>query len=205
MNQNETQTQRPFMSRIRAALESVFMNRIHPVHEPYNPQPGQHIHNPASDVDGNYSETEADIQPLHGTSIAFGTQKTIQVDGHGRPRGLCQNPSYILGSGRRVSSMEDVGGICRFCQIQAAQAFQEGTLTVEQAQLRSLFDIYSGFQCDICGVYTCSVHCRPMHLPEGILDVCSACREEIKRQEKRRKIISMFLSPFTKSENSECR
>lgn len=203
-NHNTTQNT-GFTARIRAALERVLLRRTYPPNQPYVPQPGQSISNPAFDFDGNFSETEADIQDLHGTSIAFGTQKTIQIDDLGRAKGLTRKPSYIIGTGRRISNIEDVGGVCRFCQAQAAQSFQEGKLTLEQAQLQSLFDIRSGMQCDICGTYTCSVHCRPMQTSQGVIDVCAACREEIKRQEKRKKIIGLLLSPFTSSEESENR
>jgi hypothetical protein len=192
-----------FMAGIRAALERFVTRKTHRPDQPYIPQPGQTMPNPAFDLDGDYSETEVDMQRLHGTSIAFGTQKTIQVDDRGRAKGLTQKPSYIVGTGRRISDIEDVGGICRFCQAQAAQALQEGKLTLEEAQLQSLFDLRSGFQCDICGTYTCSVHCRPMQTPQGTFDACAACRQEIKRQDKRNRIIGFLLSPFTSSEGSE--
>jgi hypothetical protein len=44
-----------------------------------------------------------------------------------------------------------------------------------------------------------------MQTPQGAIDVCAACREEIKRQEKRKNIIGFLLSPFTSSNESENR
>jgi len=204
MNPNNNEKPKSnFISGIRTTLERLFLRRTYPPNQPYVPQPGQKISNPAFDFNGDFSETEVDVQHLHGTTIAFGTQKTIQIDDLGRAKGLTRKPSYIIGTGRRISNIEDIGGVCRFCQAQALQAFQEEKLTLEQAQLHSLFDIRSGFQCDICGIYTCSIHCRPMQTPQGIIDVCVACREEIKHQERRKKIIGLLLSPFTSSKESE--
>lgn len=204
MNPNNNQTQNSgFAARIMAALERLFSRQTHAPDQPYIPQPGQPVNNPAFDFDGDISDTETDIQHLHGTSIAFGSQRSLRVDDFGHTKELTRKPSYILGTGRRVSKIEDIGGICRFCQAQAAQAFQEGKLTLEQAQLQSLFDIHSGYQCDICGTCNCAVHCRPMQTPAGLIDVCVACREEIKRQEKRKKIIGLLLSPFSSSDKSE--
>jgi hypothetical protein len=201
---NNTTRKSGFTSGLRAAFERFVLRKAPQPEQPYIPQPGQTMPNLACDLDGD-SETEVDIQHLHGTSIAFGTQKTIRIDDLGRAKELTRKPSYIIGTGRRISNIEDVGGVCRFCQEQAAQSLQEGKLTLEQAQLQSLFDTRSGFQCDICGIYTCSVHCRPIQTPQGPIDVCAACREEIKRQEKRKKIIGFLLSPFTSSNESEDR
>jgi predicted kinase len=204
MNPNDNEKPKSnFISGIRTTLERLFLRRTHPPDKPYVTQPDQNNSNTAFEFDGDFSETETDVQHLHGTSIAFGTQKTIQIDDLGRAKGLTRKPSYIIGTGRRISNIEDIGGICRFCQTQAAQAFQEGKLTVEEAQLQSLFDLRSGFQCDICGIYTCSIHCRPIQTPQGLIDVCAACREEIKRQERRKKIIGLLLSPFTSAKESE--
>jgi hypothetical protein len=178
------------------------LRKAYPPGQPYIPGPDQNISNPAFDFDDNISQTETDIQNLHGTSIAFGTQKTIQIEDSGRTKGLLRKPSYIIGTNRRVSNIEDIGGICRFCQAQAVQAFNEGKMTLEQAQLQSLFDVHSGMQCDICGSCTCSVHCRPMQTQQGPIDVCAACRQEINRQEKRRRIVGFLLSPFTSSQEN---
>lgn len=203
MNSNNNTTEnRNFGSRIKAALQRLLLRRVHPPQAPYNPGPDQNPGNPAFDLNGNFAETEIDIQNLHGTNLAFGNQRTVHIDDSGQARELKRKPSYVVGTGRRISNIEDIGGVCRFCQAQAMLAYQEGRLTLEQAQLESLFDIYSGFQCDLCGCYTCSIHCRPMVTPEGSFDVCCACREAIKKQEKRKKIIGLLLSPFTKSEGN---
>lgn len=184
-------------ARIRAALERILLRKAYPPDRPYTPRPDESVSSPDFDLGAGLSETEAEVQNLHGTSIAFGTRKTIRIDDLGCTAGLSQSPSFIVGTNRRVSNIEDIGGVCRFCQAQATQAFQEGTLTLEQAQLQSLFDIHSGFQCDVCGVYSCAVHCRPLQTPQGTIDICMACLKELKKQEKRRKILYFLLSPFS--------
>jgi len=192
-----------FRSRIKNALQRLSHKKLYPPDQPYISQPEQGHINPNSEIGDNYRETEIDIQSITGTSIKFGKQRQIEIDSQGCPKELTNQPNFIIGTGRRVSNIEDIGGVCRFCQAQATQAFQEGKLTLEEAQLHSLFDIKSGFQCDICGVYTCSVHCRPIQTPQGIADACISCQEEIKRQERRKKIIRFLLSPFTNNEESE--
>lgn len=190
-------------ARIRAALERILFRKAYPPDQPYMPQPGQSVDNPSFDLGSDLSETEADIQNLHGTSIAFGTRKTIKIDDLGRTAGLSQRPSYIVGSGRRVSNIEEVGGVCPFCQALAAQAFQEGKLTSEQAQLQSIFDIHSGVRCGICGILACAVHCRPLATLQVPVNICTACQKEIKKQERRKKIINFLLSPFIDSQETE--
>jgi hypothetical protein len=162
-NQNKKPIHNPDKtSGIMAALKRFVLRRTFPPDQPYIPQPDQNVVNPSFDFDGGLTEIEADVQSLHGKSITFGTQKSIQVDDFGHAKGLTQKTSYIIGNGKRVSNIEDIGGVCRFCQALAAQAVQEGKLTIEQVQLQSLFDIKSARQCSICGIYTCSIHCRPL-------------------------------------------
>jgi hypothetical protein len=40
-----------------------------------------------------------------------------------------------------------------------------------------------------------------METPQGPVNVCAACMEEIKKRERRKKIIGFLLSPFTSPED----
>ncbi len=190
-------------SGIIAALKKLVKRQSFPVDKPYIPDPNRNCNNPPFNFEGDMSEVEADIQNLHGTAITFGTQKSIQIDDLGRGKELKQTANYIIGNGKRISNIEEVWGICRICEENASQHFQEGKITIEQAQLKSLFDVKSARQCIICGIYTCSLHCRPIQTSEGVSDVCVMCEKEISRQQKRKKIIEFLLSPFMESEKPE--
>ncbi len=190
-------------SGILATLKRMVLRKVYPANQPYIPHPDQNLNNPVFHFEGDLSEVEADIQNLHGTTITFGTQKSTQIDDFGHGKELKQTANYIIGTGKRISNIDEVWGICRICEEIASQHFQEGKITIEQAQLKSLFDVKSARQCSICGIYTCSIHCRPLQTPEGIINVCVTCEKEISRQQKRKKIIDFLLSPFIESESSE--
>lgn len=204
MNSNSDTTQKSsFMTGLRMAFERFIMRKVHRPDLPYIPQPDQIFSSPMLDSNGDYAETEVDVQPLHGTSITFGTQKSTQIDEHGRAKAIKQNPSYIIGTKKRISSIDEIGGVCEFCQIQATQAYDKGKMTLQQAQLQSLFDVKSGRQCDICGIYTCSRHCRQTPTLDGIVSICTACQDDIRHQQRKTKVISFLLSPFVDSETPE--
>ncbi len=204
MDTNSDTTQKSgFISSIRAALERFTMRKAHRPDLPYIPQPGQKLSSPMLEFNEDCTETEADIQQLHGMSIMFGTQKNIQIDEHGLTKVIKQNPSYIIGTKKRVSSINEIGGVCEFCQIQATQAYDNGKMTLQQAQLQSLFDVKSGRQCGICGIYTCSRHCRQLPTPDGMVLVCTSCQADIRRQQRKAKVIGFLLSPFVDSETPE--
>ncbi len=202
MKRNNKTSKPSFGTRLKSAFRRLHSGRAYPPGMPYNPQPGQGSANPSS---GNpvYSETEAEIASLWGTQLKFGSQTTIEIDQSGHAKALTCKPSYVIGSGRRISDIDEVGGVCGFCQEIAAKAFSEGKLTAEQAQLQSLFDGNSQRQCDVCGTFTCSVHSRPVQTPSGTVNICVACRNEISRQEKRKKIIGFLLSPFTDNSSEQ--
>ncbi len=198
MNQSHNTSKKPgIFAKIKSVAERLFSRKVYPPSMPYNPQPGQGSANRQFGGSSSfYSESQTDIKPLDGTSLKFGTQVTVEVDQAGRSNAVTCNPSYISGSGRRISKIEEVGGICLFCKELADKAFNEGKLTAEQAQLQSLFDVNSAKQCDICGINTCSIHTRPTQTPQGPVNICIACRNVINRQERRKRIIGVLLSPF---------
>jgi len=200
MNNNQTNPSPTFRQRLWASLERFALRKTPPSTQPYIPTPGQNTNNSVFDGNGDYSETEVDTQQIQGLSITFGTQHTIQIDDNGHARELSQKPSYIIGSGKRVSSIEEIGGVCPFCQLQATQAYQQGLISVQEAHLKSLFDIESRQQCGICGTNTCSVHSRPIQTPEGVVLICVACRKELNRQQIRQRIVSFLLSPFVETQ-----
>lgn len=184
----------------------------HPAHLPYIPTPpsqqpnipfNQFPHN-HSDADLSYTESEISIHAISGTSIGFGTQKVVQVDSRGQAKDLSQSQSHIVGTGRIVSKVEDIAGVCPFCQIEAKEAFDKGLLSFQEAQSKSLYDKQSASQCDICGVNTCSRHCRPILMPDGVTQrLCSTCQKQLKGQIIKQKIIGFLFSPFIEESQEE--
>lgn len=197
MNNNINQ---PKKSRLKEAFGRFFGAKASEVTRPYYPEPNQ-ASNTSPSPENIYSETEADVSQLHGTNLKFGSQTSVEIDKDGRAKAVTLKPSYILGSGRRISSIDEIGGVCRYCQQLALQAFNKGELTAEQAQIQSLFDTKSQRQCEICGIFTCNLHTSPFRTPEGAVNICQGCREQIDKQLKRKKIINLLLSPFFAERN----
>ncbi len=198
---------------IKTILQKLLSHKPPPAHLPYIPTPSnQSAHNTTPGTDASYTETETDIHSIAGTSIAFGTQKSVQVDENDQARHLLQTQSHILGSGKLVTNIEPrevagqalpgVAGVCRYCQAEAAQAFEANLISIQEAQIKSLYDTSSTARCEVCGINTCSRHCRPFPMPDGQVQiVCMECQQEIQKQLRRQRVIGFLLSPFLESEN----
>ncbi len=190
-----------------------FLNtKAHPGHLPYNPTPPSHQPDAASshqfhnndNTDLSFTEAEANIHTIAGTNIGFGTNKIVQVDSRGQTKDISQTQSHIVGSGKLVSKIEDLSGICRYCQVEAIQAFEENLISLEQAQIKSLYDTLSASRCDICGENTCSRHTRPIQMPDGLIQqLCVDCQKQLKGQILKRKIVGFLLSPFMEDRNDK--
>ncbi len=186
--------------------------KAHPAHLPYTPMPPAHQPDAASpnqfpnntNTDTSYTESEANIHTIAGTNIGFGTQKIVQVDSRGQAKDISQTQSHVIGSGKLVSKIEDLSGACRHCQAEATQAFEENFISLEQAQIKSLYDILSASHCDICGENTCSRHTRPIQLPDDLIQqLCVDCQKQLKGQILKQKIVGFLLSPFMEDRNEE--
>ena len=185
--------------------------KAHPAHLPYIPTPplrqpntsqNQFPHNSAN-TDISYTESEANIHSIAGTNIGFGTQKIVQVDSRGQARDFSQTKSHIVGSGKLVSKIEDIAGVCRYCQAEAIVALEANLINIEEAQIKSLYDTLSSSRCDICGINTCCRHCRPIQMPDGLTQLlCIDCQKQLKGQILKQRIIGLLLSPFIETENS---
>ncbi len=186
----------------------------HPAHLPYNPTPPVNKSNVnqnqfANNINNDglsYTDSEADVDSISGMSINFGSMKSIGVDNNGQTRDLSKNQNHIVGSGKLVSSIQDVAGICPICQGEAIHAFEKKLITLEEAQIKSLYDVNSASRCDICGTNTCSRHCRPVQMPDGSTqNPCVTCLKLLKKQAFKRKMIHLLLSPFfeTKRQKQE--
>lgn len=184
--------------------------KAHPAHLPYIPTPPSHQPDSSSNqfsnnanTDASYVEAESDIQSIAGTSIGFGFQKVIQVDSRGQAKSLSQAQSHIVGSGKLVSNIEDIAGVCRYCQAEATQAFEANLISLEQAQAQALYDVLSASRCDACGTNTCCRHCRPFQMPDGsIMQLCVDCQKQLKGKIIRKKIVTFLLTPFMEDENT---
>ena len=184
--------------------------KAHPGHLPYNPTPPSHQpdaspnQSPNDNIDLSFTEAEANIHTIAGTNIGFGTNKIVQVDSRGQTKDISQTQSHIVGSGKLVSKIEDLSGICRYCQVEAIQAFEENLISLEQAQIKSLYDTLSASRCDICGENTCSRHTRPIQMPDGLIQqLCVDCQKQLKGQILKRKIVGFLLSPFMEDRNDK--
>lgn len=158
--------------------------KAHPAHLPYIPTPPSHQpdasppnqfpHNSAN-TNTSYMESEASIHTIAGTSVGFGTQKIVQVDSRGQAKDFSQTQSHILGSGKLVTNIElrevagqalpGVAGVCRYCQAEAAQAFEANLISIQDAQIKSLYDTSSATRCEICDINTCSRHLQTVSDP----------------------------------------
>lgn len=179
----------------------------HPAHLPYIPTPPSQQQSASQqnhfsgNTDASYTETEINIHTISGTNIGFGTQKTVQVDDRGQARDISQSQSHIVGTGRIVNKVEDIAGICPFCHAEASKAFEANLITIQEIQIKSLYDIKSASRCDICGTNTCSRHSRPIMMPNSIIQYfCVNCQKQLKKQLIKQKIKTFLLSPFLEEE-----
>lgn len=187
--------------------------KAHPAHLPYIPTPPSHQLDASSpnqfphnsiNTDLSYTEAESNMHTIAGTNIGFGTQKMVQVDSRGQAKDFSQTQSHIIGTGKLVSKIEDITGVCRYCQAEATQAFEANLITLEQAQIESLYDTLSASRCDICGTNTCCRHCRPILMPDGLTQLlCVDCQKQLKGQIIKQKIVFFLLSPFMEDRNEE--
>lgn len=196
---------------IKTILQKLLSRKMPPAHLPHIPTPPAHQpdastspnqfpHNGAS-TDNSYIETETDIHTIAGTDIGFGTQKIIQVDSSGQAKDISQTQSHIIGSGKLVSKVEDIAGVCKLCQAIAMEQLQAGQISVQQAQLFSMYDKSSAAICNVCGIQGCVRHIRPILTEDGVLAMCEICQRQLKKQLRKRKIIGFLISPFMETEN----
>ena len=178
--------------------------KTHPAHLPYiptppSPQQGTSYPNQFPDNSATpetFTETDADINTISGTRIGFGTQNFIQVEGP-HAKTLSQTQSHIIGTGKLVSKIDDIAGVCQYCQAEAMQAFEANLINSEQVQVKSLYDTLSASRCDICGTSTCCRHCRPIQMPDGLIQqLCVECQRQLKGQILKHTIVRFLLSPF---------
>ena len=197
---------------IKETLERWLGRKAPQAHQPYDPTPpgpnagasgssNMQFHH--TNADAAYTETETDIQNITGTGISFGTQKVVQVGNNGQANCLSQAQSHILGSGKLISKLEDVAGVCNFCKLIAAQQLQAGQISIAQAQLMSLYDRGSAAICNICGIQGCIRHINPKYTASGIITICIACQKQLKKQERKRKLINFLLSPFVETNGDQ--
>jgi len=197
----------------KTILQKLLSRKMPPAHLPYIPtpplhqphastSPNQFPHDGAS-IDNSYVETETEIHTIAGTDIGFGTQKIVQVDSGGQAKDISQTQSHIVGSGKIVNKVEDIAGVCKFCQAIAMEQLQAGQISPQQAQLLSLYDKNSAAICNVCGIQGCVRHIISIPTEDGILAMCEACRLQLKKQLRKRKIIGFLLSPFVETENPE--
>lgn len=198
---------------IKTILQKLLSRKMPPAHLPYiltppvqqphaSMSPNQ-FHNNGISEDNSYVETEADIHTIAGTDIGFGHQKVILVDSSGQAKDISQTQSHIIGSGKIVSKVEEITGVCELCQAIAMEQFHTGQISIQQAQLLSLYDKSSARICNNCGTQGCARHIRAVMTENGVLSMCGTCQQELKKQLRKRKIIDFLLSPFVETENPE--
>lgn len=190
-------------------LKNIFrklFNRRIPPGAPYIPAPPTHspfTDSPQAD-DGSYCEAEADVHQISNMpGLAFGS-KTITQIFENDTKNISQKHSYVVGSGKMVNEISDIGGVCIVCQTQAIKQFQDGLITRQAAQLLSLYDNSSAATCNLCGLAGCSRHIRPTLLPdEQMYPICVNCQKELRRQTRNARIIKILgflVTPFIEDE-----
>lgn len=184
------------------ALERLFLRRVHQPDKPYIPQPdkdqGDFISGLGADIE--YSDMEADISQLFGTSVIFGRQEIVQVDENGKTKDISKAQSYRIGSNKIVSKLEDIDGICPECEGAAVAAYKAGQISLQQAQLNSMYDRSSAAKCNLCNKNMCDAHCRPVRIDETVHHICDICLKQIEAKRRIRKFINFLLAPFIESE-----
>ena len=197
----------------RETLERMISRWIHRPGMPYTPAPPTPQSNATSQThqipgnpagpNGGYTEMQADLHPIDGSTIKFGTETFIVANPNGQNQDLSRSHNHVLSSGKLVSKIEDVAGVCKICQLIAMEQFQAGEITLEQAQLASLYDTASAAICDVCGFSGCLRHIRPVQTEAGLVHMCVPCQKEFKKQLLKQKILQLFLAPISETQDGQ--
>ena len=193
------------------SLKDIFrkiFNRHTPPGQPYIPAPPTHspyIDSGQANDEGSYCEGDADVHEISNMpGMSFGSKKIVQIF-ENTTKNVSLKCSHVLGTGKMISEISDVGGVCPLCQASAMEQFEKGLITLQAAQLLSLYDNSSAASCSLCGLAGCCRHIRPVLLPDGqVQPVCVDCQKELRRQARNARIIKMFgflLTPFMEDEN----
>jgi len=194
----------------KSILSKLFGRKTHPAHEPYIPAPPTpqtqappNQNSGPTNTGAAYVEAKSNMASIAGLDVAFGTQNVIMVDNSGHAKDISQTQSHIVGSGKLVTKIEDIAGVCTFCQATAAEQFQAGQISLQQAHSMSLYDKGSAAICSACGFQGCLSHVRPIQTEQGVLTICGTCQNKIEKQLRRRRIIGFLLAPISETENTE--
>jgi len=192
-------------------LKDIFrkiFNRHTPPGQPYIPAPP--THSPFTDSmqadDGSYCEGDADVHEISNMpGMSFASKKIVQILGN-NTKNISLKHSYVVGgTGKMVSEISDVGGVCPLCQAGAMEQFEKGLITLQAAQLLSLYDNSSAASCSLCGLAGCCRHVRSVLLPDGqVQPICVNCQKKLDRQARNARIVKMLgflLTPFMEDEN----
>lgn len=181
-------------------------NKQEPIYKTYIPTPlNQNPINGKTNTQANpqYCETEANLDRIGNMGIAFGSEKTTQVF-ENNAKNIVQNHSHIIGSKKMVSDISKIEGVCSICEEISMRLAQKNAISLQEAQLLSLYDKSSAAQCDCCGGGFCSRHCRPVQISESLVQMlCLNCQKVLARQVKKQRIkrfLSLLLLPFLEDE-----
>ena len=192
-------TSASFGSRLREALARFVRGKNRPGHLPHIPSPGQALPDPLDGIGDDFSETTINVKQVGNTGIAFGKVEGVKLDADGNGQEIIKEPSYRIGSGSIVSSIEEIAGICGICEVIALEAYNAGQISLQEAHLRTMYDQPSAAQCDVCGQRFCAAHCRPIKIENEVTNLCVLCLKTMQKKERRRKILVWVLSPLTDS------
>ncbi|AQQ71401.1 hypothetical protein SMSP2_01775 [Limihaloglobus sulfuriphilus] len=183
----------------------IFTKKSHPAHLPYQPTPPQSDSGEKpkdSDDELSYLESEEVIEKIAGTDLEFGVVKSVEVKGD-QAKDTSKTINRSLGSGRLVSDINDVYGQCPFCKQEAEAAYRRKKISLEEAHAKSYYTISSAGQCDKCGINACSVHIRPVSMPDGsTVQLCKKCKQKYRRKQLLSKLLSFLASPFREDSRS---
>ena len=189
----------------KSILKKWFGKDTPPAHQPYIPQPplGEVPINQFIQNDGDFSEAKVSADKFYGFQTTFGSVESVNIAGN-NAADISQRSSYIVGTGKPVSRIEDVGGICPPCNAQAIELYKAGLISLQDMELRSMYDRESSACCDSCAMQGCNRHIRPVQLPDGqTMQLCVNCQAALNLQMKkarRRQFIkncfAFFFSPL---------
>lgn len=203
INNNNTANKHSVTSRFREALGRFVMGKNHPSHMPHIPQPGQTLPDPLAGLSDDFSETKINIQHIGDTGIAFGRVEGIRLDDEGNGQEIIKQLSHRIGTGSLVSDIAQVAGICSICELVSLDKYQAGLITLQEANLRAMYDHQSAAECDICGRHFCSAHCRPVKINDDVLRLCVVCLKTAQKKQRHQKFLSWLLAPLTESTKQE--
>jgi len=150
--------------------------RLNP--QPANPQEQGGFSLP---TDWELIDSVFDTTCIPGTSLEIGTVARV-IEHYRQGRKEINQRRGIMGAcGHLIYDINEIGGVCRFCFMEADQLLDQGLINQQQAEEHAIFCTKCASYCLHCfSKRLCARHTNLFQQPTGrIIPLCPACYEKL--------------------------